>query len=216
MKDLKAAVAQAAIEWIKPHSIIGVGTGSTMQYFIEKLAECKGDLEACVPSSQATEQALKKWGLPVLDLNQISELPIYIDSADRVNSLKQLIKGAGGAATREKILASMAEQFICIIDHSKWVKVFDDFPIAVEVLPIARSYVGREIIKMGGEPTYRQGFITDNGNIILDVILEKIDQPIQWEERLNALPGVVDSGLFAKRAADQVIVASERGIELFR
>ena len=172
----------------------------------------KHRIDACVASSKATEQLLRELGIPVIDLNVASHVPIYIDGADEVNSRREMIKGGGGALTREKIIATVAEKFICIVDHTKLVQHLGQFPIAVEVIPIARSFVARELVKLGGDPEYREGFITDNGNIILDVYNLNIDSAIAKEDAINMIPGVVGNGLFAKRLADQVLIAKDDGV----
>lgn len=215
MSTLKAMAAKAALAYIEDDMIVGVGTGSTVNYFIEELATIKHRIDACVASSKATEARLHAAGIPVIDLNVTNELPIYIDGADEVDEAHQMIKGGGGALTREKIIATVANQFICIVDESKRVKRLGTFPLAVEVLPIARSYVAREIVKLGGDPEYREGFITDNGNVILDVSNMEIMAAVNLEEKLKLIPGVVESGLFAKRLADKVLVATESGVITF-
>lgn len=212
MNILKARVAKAALAYIEDDMVIGVGTGSTVNYFIDELAAIKHRIDACVASSKATEARLHAAGIPVIDLNATNDLPIYIDGADEVNERHEMIKGGGGALTREKIIASVARQFICIVDESKVVKRLGSFPLAVEVLPIARSFVAREIVKLGGDPEYREGFITDNGNIILDVSNIEVTAAISLEEKLKLIPGVIESGLFAKCLADQVLVGGVDGV----
>lgn len=212
MNDLKQQAAKAALEYIDDDMTIGVGTGSTVNYFIEQLKSVKNKIDACVASSKVTESLLKEAGLPVIDLNAAGDIAIYVDGADEVNERHEMIKGGGGAATREKIIATVAKQFICIVDESKVVKRLGEFPVAVEVLPLARSFVARQLVKLGGDPEYRDGFVTDNGNIILDVYNLEITVAISLEEAIKAIPGVVESGLFAKRLADKVIVAGQRGI----
>ncbi|MDI9819004.1 MULTISPECIES: ribose-5-phosphate isomerase RpiA [unclassified Legionella] len=213
MSVLKEAVAKAVLDYLDDEMIIGVGTGSTVNYFIDQLTTIKHRIDACVASSTATEIRLRSLGIPVIDLNVATEVPVYIDGADEVTEQRQMIKGGGGALTREKILASAAEQFICIVDESKLVKHLGTFPLAVEVIPMARSFVAREIVKLGGDPEYREGFTTDNGNIILDVYNLEITQPIELEEAIKVIPGVVDNGLFARRTADKVLIASANGIQ---
>ncbi|MDP1603486.1 MAG: ribose-5-phosphate isomerase RpiA [Legionella sp.] len=212
MSELKQQAAKAALAYVEDNMIVGVGTGSTVNYFIDALATIKHRIDACVASSKATEARLRALGIPVIDLNAAGDLPIYIDGADEVNHRHEMIKGGGGALTREKIIATVARQFICIVDESKVVKHLGAFPVAVEVLPLARSYVARELVKLGGDPAYREGFITDNGNIILDVYNLEIMAPISLEEKIKAISGVVESGLFGKRLADNVLVASANGI----
>jgi len=214
MNNYKMQAAQKALSYIEENSIVGVGTGSTVNFFIEQLAAIKHRIDACVASSKATEMNLRKAGIPVIDLNSTSDLPIYIDGADEVNEHRQLIKGGGGALTREKIIASAAREFICIVDETKLVKRLGKFPLAVEVIPMARSFVARELVKLGGDPEYREGFITDNGNIILDVFNLEIDTPIALEETIKNIPGVVENGLFAKRMADKILVAGEHGVRV--
>lgn len=215
MSNLKEKAAYAALEFIDDNMIVGVGTGSTVNYFIEALATIKHRIDACVASSVATEKRLRERGISVIDLNAASDVPVYIDGADEVNELHEMIKGGGGALTREKIIASVARQFVCIVDESKIVKRLGDFPVAVEVVPMARSYVGRELVKLGGDPVYREGFTTDNGNIILDVYDLTLDEPVKIEKLINAIAGVVDNGIFAQRTADCVLVASDSGIRRF-
>jgi ribose 5-phosphate isomerase A len=211
--EKKQAVAKAALDYVEDNAIIGVGTGTTINYFIDALANIKHRLQGTVTSSKASEARLKSYGIPVFDLNTVKELKVYIDSADACNLHNQLVKGGGGALTREKILAAACQQFVCIVDDSKVVKAFGDFPIAIEVLPMARSLVAREIVKLEGDPVYRQGFITDNGNIILDVHHWVISEPIKLEQTLNNLTGVVCNGLFAARPANTVLISSDNGIK---
>ncbi|HHF7344599.1 TPA: ribose-5-phosphate isomerase RpiA [Legionella feeleii] len=214
MNTLKAQAAKAALAYVDDNMIIGVGTGSTVNYFIDELATIKHRIDACVASSKATESRLRAAGIPVIDLNSASDLPIYVDGADEVNERYEMIKGGGGALTGEKIVATVARQFICIVDESKLVKHLGSFPLAVEVLPMARSYVAREIVKLGGDPEYREGFISDHGNIILDVYNLEITDARRLEDTINCIPGVVENGLFAKRLADKVLVASENGVKV--
>lgn len=209
---LKQAVAKAALEYITPGIVLGVGSGSTVNYFIDALKAVKGKVEAAVASSTATAEKLKVLSIPVLDLNSLNELEFYIDGADEINSAKQMIKGGGGALTREKIIAAVAKKFICLADQSKRVDILGQFPVAVEVIPMARSYVARELLKLGGTPVYRQGFVTDNGNVILDVHNLKIMQPLQLEQQLNNIVGVVTNGIFAARPADTLLLATENGV----
>lgn len=217
MNLLKQQVAKEALNYLNEDNMtIGVGTGTTVNYFIEELASIKHRLHACVASSKATEQRLRALGLPVIDLNSADDLAIYIDGADEVNRQGEMIKGGGGALTREKVIATVARQFICIIDESKKVQHLGAFPIAVEVLPLARSYVARELVKLGGDPEYRQGFISDNGNIILDVANLPLHYSIAMETSIKEIPGVIESGLFAKRLADVVLCAGHEGIRNFK
>ncbi|QRN04901.1 ribose-5-phosphate isomerase RpiA [Legionella sp. MW5194] len=215
MNELKQQAAKAALAFIEDNMIVGVGTGSTVNYFIEELAGIKHRIDACVASSVATESRLRAAGIPVIDLNAAGELPIYIDGADEINAQNEMVKGGGGALTREKIIATVASEFICIVDESKIVhRLGAAFPVAVEVLPLARSYVARELVKLGGDPEYREGFKTDNGNIILDVYHLDITTPIRLEESIKLIPGVVECGLFAKRRANKVIAAHAHGLTI--
>jgi len=215
--ELKKAVAKAAVDYIAPRlerdSVIGVGTGSTANFFIDMLADLKTEFDGAVASSEATAQRLKSHGIPVYDLNSAGELEFYVDGADEVNERLELIKGGGGALTREKVVAEVAKTFICIADESKKVGILGDFPLPVEVLPMARSHVGREIVKLGGDPVYRDGFTTDNGNIIIDIYNMDISRPIQVEERLNNVVGVVTNGLFARRPADLLLLGTSEGVK---
>jgi len=213
LQNLKQIAAKAALHHIPDDSIVGVGTGSTVNYFIDALASIKNRLEGTVASSIATEQRLKSHGIRVLDLNTVNQIAVYVDGADEINQRLQMIKGGGGALTREKILACASEQFICIADISKQVALLGSHPLAIEVIPMARSYVARQLVKMGGNPVYRQGFITDNGNIILDVYNLNFSEPLRLEAKLNNITGVVCHGLFAERPADLLILATEQGIK---
>ena len=208
----KRNAAKAAIEHINNNAVIGVGTGSTVNFFIEELAKNKGLIDGAVSSSVATENLLKQHNIPVVPLNSVIELPIYIDGADEATKNKHLIKGGGGALTREKIIAAASEQFVCIIDDTKLVPLLGNFPLPVEVVPMAQSYVAREITKLGGQPELRQNFTTDNGNVILDIHNMKIENPSELENKLNQITGVVTNGLFAKRPADILIVASDNEV----
>lgn len=209
---LKKAAAKAAIEYIEHGTVLGVGSGTTVHYFIEELKSVKGKIEAAIASSVETEKRLKALSIPVWDLNTVDELPIYVDGADEINAAKQMIKGGGGALTREKIVASVAKKFICLADASKQVELLGKFPVAVEVIPMARSYVARQLVKLGGDPVYRQGFVTDNGNAILDVHNLKILDPGALEEKINNIVGVVANGIFARRRADILLLATDSGI----
>jgi len=214
---LKQQVAKAAIDLITPKlatkSIVGVGTGSTANYFIDELANVRHVFDAAVSSSEASAARLKAHGIHVIDLNAAPEVDVYVDGADEVNRHRQLIKGAGGALTREKIVASAANEFICIVDESKVVSILGEFPLPVEVIPMARSLVARQLVKLGGRPVWREGVITDNGNLILDVHEFMVDDPERMESAINDIPGVVCNGLFAHTAADVVLVAGPAGIE---
>ena len=213
---LKQAVAQAALDYIKPQldndSIVGVGTGSTANFFIDALADIKHQFDGAVASSEATAQRLETHGIPVYELNNVTEMEFYIDGADECNERLELVKGGGGALTREKIVAAVAKKFLCIVDASKQVPMLGTFPLPVEVIPMARSYVARELVKLGGDPVYREGFITDNGNLILDVHNLKIMEPIKLEESINQITGVVTNGLFAVRPADRLFVGTDAGV----
>ena len=208
----KQAVARAAIEYVEYDDIVGVGTGSTVDFFIEYLKPIKNKISGAVASSISTQEKLEANGIRVLDLNDVSDIPIYIDGADEVNSNFQLIKGGGGALTREKIIAGASNKFLCIVDDSKVVDVLGKFPLPLEVVPMARSFVAREVIKKKGMPVWRENFITDNGNIILDINHMEISEPISLEKDLNKIPGILTAGLFAERPADHVLVSSEKEV----
>lgn len=212
--DKKKAVAQAAVRYVEQGSIVGVGTGSTVNYFIEALAPIKHDIVGAVSSSEASTERLKALGIEVFDLNSVDQLSVYVDGADEITEHRHMIKGGGAALTREKIVAAVAQKFVCIIDDTKNVDVLGAFPLPVEVIPMARSYVAREIVKLGGDPVYRQGVITDNGNVILDVHNLKILNPVELERTLNNIVGVVTSGLFAMRGADVMLTGSEEGVQV--
>lgn len=207
--ERKKAAALAALQFVEPDTVVGVGTGSTVHYFIEALASIRQKIDGAVASSIASANQLKTLSIPLLDLNAVRELPLYVDGADEINSMKQMIKGGGGALTREKIIAAVAKKFVCIVDSSKQVDVLGTFPIAVEVIPMARSYVARQIVQLGGDPVYRESFVTDNGNVILDVYNLKMLDPRAMEEELNNIVGVVESGIFAKRTADVVLLGTD-------
>lgn len=215
--QLKAAVGQAAADHIKPHlesdSIIGVGTGSTANCFIDALAEMKQLFDGAVASSQATADRLKSHGIPVYDLNSVDSMDFYIDGADEINHHLEMIKGGGGALTREKIVAAVAKEFICIADESKLVDSMGTFPLPVEVIPMARSLVAREIVKLGGDPVLREGFTTDNGNVILDIHNLSIPSAMELEEKLNNLTGVVCNGLFALKPATLLLLGCQDGVK---
>jgi ribose 5-phosphate isomerase A len=213
MNELKIKAAKAALEYIEADMVVGVGTGSTVNFFIKELATIKHKIDACVSSSKATEALLRKEGIPVIDLNSVQDLPVYIDGADEVTEHGEMIKGGGGAHTREKIVAQVAERFICIADNSKFVKRLGNFPVPVEVIPMARSMVARQLVQLGGDPEYREGFVTDNGNIILDVFNLTINEPLDMEERINRITGVVENGIFAHRTADVILLASQEGVK---
>ena len=211
----KRQVAETALQYVEKYNYVGVGTGSTVNYFVECLATIKHKIEGAIASSTATESLLKEHHIPVIQLNSVIEVPVYIDSADEATRHLHLIKGGGGALTREKILAAASKKFICIIDDSKLVDVLGNFPLPVEVIPMAQSYVGRELVKLGGQPVLREGFTTDNGNIILDVHNLSIMQPTDLEARLNTIAGVVSNGIFALRPADILLVADDNGVHAF-
>ena len=213
--QLKRAVAEAALAYVEKDEILGVGTGSTANFFIDALASMKQHIPAAVASSKVTAERLQKIGIEVVDLNSVDSLSIYVDGADEVNSHLHMIKGGGGALTREKIVAAVAKKFICIADASKKVDVLGAFPLPVEVIPMARSYVARELVKLGGSPVYRQGFVTDNGNVILDTYNLSIVNPVELETTLNQIVGVVTNGLFAKRGADVLLLGAADGVKTF-
>jgi len=218
--ELKKAVAKAAVDYIKPkldsNSIVGVGTGSTANFFIDYLAEIKGHFDGTVASSEASADRLKAHAIPVYDLNSIDNMAVYVDGADETNAALELIKGGGAALTREKIVAAVADEFVCIADGSKWVEVLGGFPLPVEVIPMARSHVARELVKLGGDPVYREGCITDNGNIIIDVHNMSITNPKTTETAINQIVGVVTNGLFAQRNADILLIGREDGVETIK
>ena len=215
--DLKKAVARAALDYIKPKiendSVIGIGTGSTANYFIDYLAEIKSHINATVASSEASADRLRKHGIPVFELTSVNEITVYVDGADESDPNLALIKGGGAALTREKIVAASAREFVCIADESKCVAQLGNFPLPVEVIPMARSFVARELVKMGGDPVYREGVVTDNGNIIIDVFNFLIPNPIETEQHINNITGVVTNGIFAQRSADILLVATSEGIK---
>lgn len=211
---MKRRAACAAIEHVEAGTIIGVGTGSTANHFIDALAEIKGRIEGAVASSKATEERLRAHGIPVLDLNEAGELPLYVDGADEANRHLQLIKGGGGALTREKIVAAASRKFVCIADESKLVDVLGEFPLPVEVIPMARSLVARRLAAMGGQPVLREDFVTDNGNQILDVRNFRIMEPAKMESEINDIPGVVTVGIFALRPADLLILGTADGVRV--
>ena len=211
--EMKKAVAAAAIEYVPSGTIVGVGTGSTANFFIDELAKIKDQIKATVASSVASADRLKSHGIEVVDLNDVSEISVYVDGADEANKSLHLMKGGGGALTREKIVAAVADTFVCIADESKLVDVMGQFPLPVEVIPMARNYVAREIEKMEGKPVYREGFVTDNGNDILDVHHMIIENPVELEQMLNDLVGVVTNGLFAQRGADVLLLGTPDGVK---
>lgn len=209
----KRLAAEAALKYVEDDMIVGVGSGSTVEYFIKALGTVKAKIEGAVASSVQTESLLKQHGIPVLDLNSVGTVPVYVDGADEINDAKQMIKGGGAALTREKIVATAAKKFVCIADASKLVGVLGEFPVAVEVLPMARSMVARQIVQMGGDPVYREGVVTDNGNVILDVFNLKLLNPGEMESKLKALTGVVESGIFAHRRADVLLLGEAQAVK---
>ncbi len=212
--QLKKQAAEAALAEIKDGMVVGIGTGSTVNFFINALADIRDRLEGAVASSEASRLRLVEAGIPVLGLNTAGNLPIYIDGADEATEHCDLIKGGGGALTQEKIIAGASQRFVCIIDESKLVPRLGEFPLPVEVIPMARSYVARQLVALGGHPAYRTGFVTDNGNVILDVHNLDISQPGVLEQQINNIPGVVTNGLFSHRKADSLIVAGPEGLKI--
>ncbi|WP_343464052.1 ribose-5-phosphate isomerase RpiA [Pantoea sp.] len=211
--ELKKAVGWAALQYVQPGTIVGVGTGSTAAHFIDALGTIKDQIEGAVSSSEASTVKLQSLGIPVFDLNNVDELSVYVDGADEINPHMQMIKGGGAALTREKIVAAVAKKFVCIADASKEVDVLGRFPLPVEVIPMARAFVARELVKLGGQPEYRHNVVTDNGNIILDVHNLRILNPIALERTINDLPGVVTVGLFAARGADVALIGTPDGVK---
>ena len=212
--EMKKAAGWAALEYVTKNSIVGVGTGSTVNHFIDALATRKEEIKGAVSSSVASTERLEQISITVFDANEVASLDIYVDGADEVNAQFDMIKGGGAALTREKIVAAIAEKFICIVDNTKQVDVLGQFPLPVEVIPMARSFIGRELVKLGGDPVYREGVITDNGNIIIDVYNMAITDPKAMEDSINALPGVVTVGLFAHRGADVLLIGSPEGTKI--
>lgn len=212
--ELKKQVAIAAVDYVKS-GIIGVGTGSTANFFIDELAKVKHKIDGAVASSEATAERLRSHGIEVFDLNSVNSLEIYVDGADEITEHLHMLKGGGGALTREKVVAAVAKTFVCICDASKYVDVLGKFPLPIEVLPMARSYVAREITKLGGQPELRD-FTTDNGNVILDVHGLEIVDPIAMEEKINQIVGVVTNGLFAERAANVLLLATSEGVKTYK
>ena len=210
--ELKQAVARAALDYVIEGQLVGVGTGSTARLFIEALGEIKNKISGAVASSEDTKMRLERHGIKVFDLNDVTDLPVYIDGADEINAEMHMIKGGGGALTREKIVAAVARKFVCIVDGSKLVPVLGDFPLPVEVIPMARALVARELTRIGGTPVLRQGFVTDNGNLILDVKGLQIVDPVDLETRINQIAGVVTCGLFARRPADVCLLGTADGV----
>jgi ribose 5-phosphate isomerase A len=211
--EMKKAAAEAAIEYVESGMVVGIGTGSTANHFIDLLAGIKGKIDGTVASSEASAERLRSHGIPVMDLNEAGSLSLYVDGADESNKYLHLIKGGGGALTREKIVAGASEKFVCIADDSKLVDVLGAFPLPIEVIPMARSLVARKMVAMGGSPVYREGFVTDNGNIILDVHNLQIMEPVKMETEINQIPGVVTVGIFAERPADILILGGKDGVK---
>jgi len=211
-EQAKQLVAQAAIEYIEWDWVIGVGTGSTANLFIDELAKIKGNIDGAVASSEASAERLRSHGIKVMELDQVGDLPIYIDGADESTKTLHLIKGGGAALTREKIVAAASDKFICIADDSKLVDTLGSFPLPIEVIPMAKSYIGRQLVKLGGNPILRDGVVTDNGNLIIDVHDMKIDNPVDLEKQINQIAGVVTNGLFAQRGADVLLLGGETGV----
>jgi len=214
--EKKRAAARAAMELVRPGTILGVGTGSTVNYLIEMLPEVRNQIDKVVSSSKASTKLLEEQGFEVLTLNETGDIDVYIDGADESNKHLQLIKGGGGALTREKVLAAAARRFVCIVDDSKLVGMLGNFPLPIEVLPMAQEMVARRMLKMRGQPVWREGFVTDNGNHILDVHNLQIANPIDMEMRINRIPGVVTVGLFADRPADILLIADDDGVREMR
>jgi len=214
--ELKQLVAREALKHVVEDAVVGVGSGSTVNFFIDQLATIKGRIDGAVAASEASAERLKKHGIRVFDLNSVNELPVYIDGADEVTEHLHMIKGGGGALTREKITAAVAKRFVCICDASKLVPVLGRFALPVEVIPMARSYVGREIVKMGGHPRLREGFTTDNGNLVLDCHGLTLLDPPKTESELNQIAGVVTNGIFARRPADVLLLAEASGVRIFK
>jgi ribose 5-phosphate isomerase A len=214
--DMKKRAAEAALEYVEDNVVLGVGTGSTVNYFIDALSRIKHRIDGVVSSSEATTQRLKACKIPVLNLNAAGPLPLYVDGADEVNRQLQMIKGGGGALTREKIVAAASELFVCIADQTKLVDVLGAFPLPVEVIPMARSHVGRELLRRGGQPVLRENVVTDNGNLIIDVYNLQILEPAKLEAELNNIAGVITVGLFALRPADVLLLGMEDGVRILK
>lgn len=209
----KKAAAEAALSYVERAGVVGVGTGSTVNFFIDALASIKSTIDVAVSSSEATTERLRRHGIEVGDLNTVDEIPVYVDGADEINRYLQMTKGGGGALTREKIIAAVSRRFVCIADESKRVDVLGQFPVPIEVIPMARSYVARETVKLGGWPVLREGFTTDNGNLILDIRNLQIMEPIRLEQTINNIPGVVTVGIFALRPADVLLLGTDNGVQ---
>lgn len=211
--ELKRAVAREAVKYVVPGAVLGVGTGSTADFFIDELAAIRDQVPGAVASSERSAARLRKHGITIFDLNSVEDLPVYVDGADEITERLHMIKGGGGALTREKIVAAVAKKFVCITDESKLVPALGIFPLPVEVIPMARAYVARELAKLGGDPRLREGFTTDNGNLILDVFGLRITHPVGFESLINGMVGVVASGLFARRGADVLLLGTAAGVK---
>lgn len=212
--EMKKAAGWAALKYVEKGSIVGVGTGSTVNHFIDALGTIKDDIKGAVSSSVASTERLKELGIEVYECNDVMTLDVYVDGADEINPAREMIKGGGAALTREKIVAAISDKFVCIVDGTKAVDVLGQFPLPVEVIPMARSYVARELVKLGGDPAYREGVVTDNGNVILDVHNMQITNPKEMEDKINGIAGVVTVGLFAHRGADVVITGTPEGAKI--
>ena len=212
--EMKKAAGWAALKYVEKGSIVGVGTGSTVNHFIDALGTIKDDIKGAVSSSVASTERLKELGIEVYECNDVMKLDVYVDGADEINPAREMIKGGGAALTREKIVAAISDKFVCIVDGTKAVDVLGQFPLPVEVIPMARSYVARELVKLGGDPAYREGVVTDNGNVILDVHNMQITNPKEMEDKINGIAGVVTVGLFAHRGADVVITGTPEGAKI--
>ncbi|EGQ9768629.1 ribose-5-phosphate isomerase RpiA [Vibrio alginolyticus] len=212
--EMKKAAGWAALKYVEKGSIVGVGTGSTVNHFIDALGTIKADIKGAVSSSVASTERLKELGIEVYECNDVMKLDVYVDGADEINPAREMIKGGGAALTREKIVAAISDKFVCIVDGTKAVDVLGQFPLPVEVIPMARSYVARELVKLGGDPAYREGVVTDNGNVILDVHNMQITNPKEMEDKINGIAGVVTVGLFAHRGADVVITGTPEGAKI--
>ncbi|PLX65394.1 MAG: ribose 5-phosphate isomerase A [Vibrio alginolyticus] len=212
--EMKKAAGWAALKYVEKGSIVGVGTGSTVNHFIDALGTIKDDIKGAVSSSVASTERLKELGIEVYECNDVMKLDVYVDGADEINPAREMIKGGGAALTREKIVAAISDKFVCIVDGTKAVDVLGQFPLPVEVIPMARSYVARELVKLGGDPAYREGVVTDNGNVILDVHNMQITNPKEMEDKINGIAGVVTVGLFDHRGADVVITGTPEGAKI--
>jgi ribose 5-phosphate isomerase A len=210
-EQMKQLAGESVIKYLQPDMVVGIGTGSTVKYFIDKLSSMCNDIKGVVSSSLQSTELLKQYNIPLLDLNSVGQVDIYVDGADEINHYLEMIKGGGAALTKEKIIAACSKKFICIADETKYVRKLGDFPLPIEVIPVARSYVAREILKLGGTPDWRHGILTENGNYILDIHHLDIQKPIELEEKINNIVGVVTNGIFAKRSADILILSKKNG-----